>query len=61
MATQHNEEARRAPGVGVLSAEYAARLAEIHRGIDDLLEQVAQLRAIRLHQLAAARSGRPGS
>jgi hypothetical protein len=36
-----------------------ARVAAVLCGIDDLLEQVAQLRAMRLHQLAAARSARP--
>jgi hypothetical protein len=39
--------------------ETAARLADVRHGIDDLLEQVAELRAMRLRQLADARSNRP--
>jgi hypothetical protein len=35
------------------------RLAEVRHGIDDLVEWVAILRAVRLRQLADARSGRP--
>jgi hypothetical protein len=38
--------------------ETAARLADVRHGIDDLLEQVAELRAVRLRQLADARSSR---
>src|SRR5215467_8727288 len=35
------------------------RLATVRGGVDDLLDRVAGLRAIRLRQLAAARSGPP--
>lgn len=37
--------------------EPAARIAAVRGGIDELLERVAELRAIRLRQLAAVRSG----
>ena len=51
-------ESQNQSGKANATDDSAARAAAVLCGIDYLLEQVAQLRAIRLHQLAAARSAR---
>ena len=51
---------RSAPETSTTGPEFGARVAAVRIGIDVLLDQVAELRVIRLRQLAAARSGRPG-